>query len=276
MCYLSCFVGKMKYLGSWSRPTLIECAPLSRRKSIIIPRVRFEIERLDLGMGVLDNKEDYLIFSFPNEPCVIGWKLYIRFRSLGLASATSPSPSPRSCPPPSTPPLRQTTPPPLTPAPATPPAPSPPQTPWTRTSRPPRRPRGPPAPSVRPHPLFSGGVIRTAPSFATTAVCRPRPPCVSLPYLPFFSSLHHLQPENTSNASPPRSFPLPQSHDRVPRPREADAHTGHPHPRRLPFPQATTRWHMPRRWQMRRNRWCRCLFRMPDLQQRPPGRSPHR
>ena len=61
---------------------------------------------------------------------------------------------------------------------------------------------------------------------------------------PVSSSLHHLQPENTSNASPPRSFPLPQTHDRIPCAREADA--SHPHPCRFPLTQATPRRNMPR------------------------------
>lgn len=160
----------------------------------------------------------------------------------------SPSLSPRSCPPPSTPLPRPTTPPPLTPAPATPPALSPQWTPWTRTPHLPRR--GPPAPSVHPNPPSAGGVIRTGLSSATTAVRSPRTPSVSLPYLSLFplSSLQHLQPKDTSNASPPRSFPLPETHHRVPRARETDARPSHPHPRRFSITQAITRRHVPRRW----------------------------
>jgi hypothetical protein len=172
-------------------------------------------------------------------------RLYIQFPSPSLASATSPSPSPRSCPPPSTPPLRQTTPPPLIPAPATPPVPSPPLSPRTRTSYPPSRRPGLPAPSVHPHPPFTGGVIRTGPSSATTAVCSSRTPRVSRSYLPFFSSLHHLQPADTSNASPSHSFYLPEIHHGFSCPCETDAHPSHPHPRRFPIAQ-TTRRHMSR------------------------------
>jgi len=179
---------------------------------------------------------------------VIGRDYIFQIPRFPLPAQPSPSPSPsspRSCPPPSTPPLRQTTPLPPIPAPVTLPALSLQLTLWTRTSYPPRPHLEPPAPSVHPNPLFIGGVIRTGLSSATTAVCSPRTPRVSLPYLQLSSSLQHFQPEDTSNASPHRSFLLPQTHYRASCVRETDAQTGDPYPRCLSIAQTTTRRHMP-------------------------------
>lgn len=134
-------------------------------------------------------------------------RLYIQFPSLSLASATSPSPSlsPRSCPPPSTPLLRPTTP--LTPARVTHPVLSPPWTQWMRTSHPPNLHRGPLAPSVHPHPHPIGGVIRTGLSSVTTAVRSPRTPSVSF-LISHFSALYNTFNQKTRPTRPP---PVPST-----------------------------------------------------------------
>lgn len=78
------------------------------------------------------------------------------------------------------------------------------------------------------------------------------------------------------HASPSHSSTSPKPpHHKFPRSRKTDVQTSHLRPHRLPFTD-TARGHTPWRWRMQQNRRCGSLYRMPDLQQCPPGCSSHR